>query len=52
MGTNYYHYKEKIKESNENSNEGLHIGKNSWGWVFHFEAHKVTRIERHCFNCI
>ena len=40
MGTNYYHYKEKIKESDENSNEGLHIGKNSWGWVFHFEAHK------------
>lgn len=37
MGTNYYWYREDPKNPIEN--EGLHIGKLSGGWAFHFEAH-------------
>ena len=40
MGTNYYWYKEKPVG---NFTEGLHIGKRSAGWVFHFQAHKNIR---------
>lgn len=37
MGNNYYWYREKPQDPvNE---EGLHIGKCSAGWVFHFQAH-------------
>ena len=38
MGTNYYFFREKMKE-NEFCDNGLHIGKNSWGWVFNFEGY-------------
>lgn len=38
MGTNYYFYEKKL--NSEEQNRGLHIGKNSWGWVFQFEAHR------------
>ena len=38
MGTNYYWYKEK--QTARPIPEGLHIGKCSAGWVFHFQAHK------------
>lgn len=38
MGTNFYHLKRKLKEG-EDHDKGLHIGKRSCGWVFHFEAH-------------
>lgn len=44
MGTNYYHFKEKIKEG-DFPEGGLHIGKNSAGWVFHFEAHEYPRLK-------
>ena len=38
MGTNYYWFPDIIKESTP-VDRGLHIGKNSCGWVFQFEAH-------------
>lgn len=38
MGCNYYFFKEKKKRKQDPS-EGLHIGKNSYGWVFHFQAY-------------
>ena len=37
MGTNFYlHFHRSDVELGK---EGIHIGKNSCGWVFHFEAH-------------
>lgn len=42
MGTNYYWFKKRIHEGAEG---GLHIGKNSAGWVFHFEAHEYPRLK-------
>lgn len=39
MGTNYYWFKEKINIGEHVVDEGLHIGKLSAGWVFHFQAH-------------
>ncbi len=38
MGTNYYFFKEK-KARKQDPTEGLHIGKLSYGWVFHFQAY-------------
>lgn len=38
MGTNYCWYKEAQWEGPKE--EGLHIGKNSCGWSFHFQAYK------------
>ena len=38
MGTNYYFFREKKKRKQDPS-EGLHIGKLSYGWVFHFQAY-------------
>ena len=38
IGTNYYYFKERVTEETD-LHEGTHIGKNSAGWVFHFEAH-------------
>lgn len=37
MGTNYYWYREA--QWDKPIEEGLHIGKLSCGWTFHFEAH-------------
>ena len=42
MGTNYYVFDERITEET-NVDSGLHIGKNSAGWGFNFEAHKGLR---------
>ena len=38
IGTNFYWFKEKQGKDFEH-HEGLHIGKRSCGWVFHFQAH-------------
>ena len=38
MGTNFYWFKEK-KKRKQSPDEGLHIGKLSYGWVFHFQAY-------------
>ena len=38
MGTNFYAFEEKRKRKQDPS-EGLHIGKLSYGWVFHFQVH-------------
>ena len=38
MGTNFYYFQEQAKDATF-VDEGLHIGKLSAGWVFHFEAH-------------
>lgn len=42
MGTNYYWFKDRINEA-ALIDSGLHIGKDSAGWVFNFEAHKGLR---------
>ena len=39
MGTNYYWFKEEIKGKNIFPDAGLHVGKLSCGWVFHFQAY-------------
>ena len=39
MGTNYYAFNERIAEDSD-LHEGLHIGKNSGGWVFNFQAYE------------
>ena len=39
MGTNYYAFNERITEGTE-VDSGLHIGKDSAGWVFNFQAHE------------
>lgn len=45
MGTNYYlHYNRNVTK--ENVESGLHIGKRSAGWVFHFQAHDNPKIDR------
>ena len=36
-GTNYYWHIQKLSHEDEASS-GLHIGKDSCGWVFHFQA--------------
>ncbi len=38
MGTNYYLLTKRIKKG-EYPEGGLHIGKQSCGWIFHFESH-------------
>lgn len=38
MGTNYHWFPEEIKGGTY-VDSGLHLGKNSAGWVFQFEAH-------------
>ena len=43
MGTNYFWFKKKMRE-NEFCENGLHIGKDSWGWVFQFEAHRELNL--------
>ena len=43
MGTNYYWFKEEPDEK-EDVLTGLHIGKNSCGWVFNFEAHSSPKL--------
>ena len=43
MGTNYYFFKER-KKKKEEPEAGLHIGKNSYGWVFNFQAHLKERL--------
>lgn len=43
MGTNYYMYSSRYKQ--ELDMEGVHLGKNSWGWVFHFQAHSAPRVK-------
>ena len=47
IGTNFYWFKEEQKEDFEH-HEGLHIGKRSCGWVFHFQAHHEPFL--HSFN--
>lgn len=44
MGSNYYAFDERITETTD-FNEGLHIGKNSCGWVFHFESHYKPKLK-------
>ncbi len=42
MGTNFYWFKDEIKgEAGTPIDTGLHIGKNSCGWVFHFASHPM-----------
>ena len=43
MGTNYYLYMSRYKQ--ELDIEGVHIGKNSWGWVFHFNAISAPQVK-------
>ena len=43
MGINFYWFKERVTELADVS-DGLHIGKKSAGWVFHFEAHKNPKL--------
>ena len=38
MGTNFYWFKKKQKKGSD-CTTGLHIGKRSAGWVFHFQAY-------------
>ena len=38
MGTNYYLLTKKVEEG-EYPEGGLHIGKQSCGWIFNFQAH-------------
>lgn len=40
IGTNFYWFKIK-QEENFDHKKGLHIGKRSCGWVFHFQAHNA-----------
>ena len=42
MGTNFYYFTGKIKEGIP-AETGLHIGKLSAGWVFHFQAYEKLR---------
>ena len=42
MGTNFYAFNERITEGTD-LHEGLHIGKNSGGWVFNFQAYSNLR---------
>lgn len=44
MGTNYYIIRDKLKED-EIPESGLHIGKQSCGWVFHFQAYPGLKLE-------
>ena len=44
IGTNYY-LCFKRDPSEENIDSGLHIGKNSAGWVFCFQAHNKPEIK-------
>ena len=44
MGTNFYWFKRKL-EIDDNPCEGIHIGKNSCGWVFSFQAHPNLELE-------
>lgn len=39
MGTNYRTPPQCSSPCSHCSDEGLHIGKNSWGWVFGFQAY-------------
>lgn len=56
MGTNFYALKHRIKKSEDLYN-GLHIGKNSCGWVFHFQAYhkpnivRVKQMKKVTFKC-
>ena len=43
MGTNYYLYRSRAEAELEL--DGFHIGKNSAGWVFHFEAHEYPTLK-------
>lgn len=38
MGTNFYWFMDRLGPE-DTVDRGLHIGKNSAGWVFHFQAH-------------
>lgn len=40
MGTNYYYHTD-ICEHCKRSNK-IHVGKKSFGWAFHFRAHRVA----------
>lgn len=42
MGTNYHAFDKRVQED-VNLHEGLHIGKNSGGWVFNFQAYSNLR---------
>ena len=44
MGTNYYAINKRI-DNIEDLDLGLHIGKNSCGWVFNFEAHSNPELK-------
>ena len=43
MGTNYYVYMNRTDAELEK--DGLHVGKNSAGWVFQIEAHDYPKIK-------
>lgn len=43
MGTNYYLYTSRHKK--ELDIKGYHLGKNSYGWVFHFNAMNAPRVK-------
>jgi len=44
MGTNYYWFRDKIETRDVLPEEGLHIGKNSAGWVFNFQAYQSVSL--------
>ena len=43
IGTNYYWF-EKERKKNQLTEEGLHIGKDSCGWVFNFQVHNSLNL--------
>lgn len=44
MGTNYYHFPDQVKATTP-VEVGLHIGKNSAGWVFNFQAYETPQLK-------
>ena len=44
MGNNYYHFQDKVKATTP-VEAGLHIGKNSAGWVFNFQAYETPQLK-------
>lgn len=46
IGTNYYLLKKRIKSTSD-LDKGMHIGKSSCGWVFHFQAFpKIKKVKQ------
>lgn len=51
MGTNYYVFDERIAEETS-VDSGLHIGKDSAGWVFNFQAYENLRTTKDYRNLL